>query len=151
MTPNADDLAKNLAALTERFAGLAAKLIQAAQELQTSGTLPAEALLEELAAARGAFIDLRSSVLDAARARALTAPPQAEVGSLKALEPVLQAVAAAGATQVQVQRTTLVEARRRVLAVLDRVMTINHVDDPNFRSEERRVGKECRSRWAPYR
>src|SRR5206468_212148 len=62
----------------------------------------------------------------------LTAPPQAEVGSLKALEPVLQAVAAAGATQVQVQRTTLVEARRRVLAVLDRVMTINHVDDPNF-------------------
>src|SRR5213593_3964350 len=132
MTPNADDLAKNLAALTERFAGLAAKLIQAAQELQTSGTLPAEALLEELAAARGAFIDLRSSVLDAARARALTAPPQAEVGSLKALEPVLQAVAAAGATQVQVQRTTLVEARRRVLAVLDRVMTINHVDDPNF-------------------
>ncbi len=132
MTPNADDLAKNLAALTERFAGLAAKLIQAAQELQTSGTLPAESLLEELAAARGAFIDLRSSVLDAARTRALTAPPQAEVGSLKALEPVLRAVAAAGATQVQVQRTTLVEARRRVLAVLDRVMTINHVDDPNF-------------------
>src|SRR5216110_2957709 len=54
MTPNADDLAKNLAALTERFAGLAAKLIKAAQELQTSGTLPAEALLEELAAARDA-------------------------------------------------------------------------------------------------
>jgi len=132
MTPNADDLAKNLAALTERFAGLAAKLIQAAQELQTSGTLPAESLLEELAAARGAFIDLRSSVLDAARTRALTAPPQAEVGSLKTLEPVLRAVAAAGATQVQVPRTTLVEARRRVLAVLDRVMTINHVDDPNF-------------------
>src|SRR5260370_17592833 len=22
--------------------------------------------------------------------------------------------------------------------------------DPNFRSEERRVGKECRSRWSPY-
>jgi hypothetical protein len=132
MTPNADDLAKNLAALTERFAGLAAKLIQAAQELQTSGTLPSESLLAELAAARDAFVDLRSSVLDAARARALTAPPQAEVGSLKTLEPVLRAVAAAGATQVQVPRTTLVEARRRVLAVLDRVMTINHVDDPNF-------------------
>src|SRR3989441_9883206 len=97
MTPNADDLAKNLAALTERFAGLAAKLIQAAQELKTSGTLPAEALLEELAAARGEFIDLRASVLDAARARALTAPPPAEGGSPKALEPVPQAVAAAGA------------------------------------------------------
>ena len=22
--------------------------------------------------------------------------------------------------------------------------------DPHFRSEERRVGKECRSRWSPY-
>src|SRR5256712_13071124 len=132
MTPNADDLAKNLAALTERFAGLAAKLIQAAQELKTSGTLPAEALLEELAAARGEFIDLRASVLDAARARALTAPPQAEVGSLKALEPVLQAVAAAGADPGPGQRPTLVEGGARGPARLDRVMTINHVDDPNF-------------------
>src|SRR3989454_12818205 len=120
MTPNADDLAKHLAALTERFTGLATKLVQAAQELQRSGTLPAESLLEELAAARGEFIDLRSSVLDAARTLALTAPPQAEAGSLKALEPVLRAVAAAGATQVQVQRTTLGEARRRGRAVLDR-------------------------------
>src|SRR5207244_5266996 len=127
MTPNADDRAKNLAALSERVAGLAAKLIQAAQELKTSGTLPAEALLEELAAARGEFIDLRSSVLDAARARALTAPPQAEVGSLKALEPVLQAVAAAGATQVPVPRTTLVEARRRGPAARARGMTSNQV------------------------
>ena len=23
-------------------------------------------------------------------------------------------------------------------------------EDPHFRSEERRVGKECRSRWSPY-
>ena len=130
MTPNADDLGKHLAALTERFAGLATKLVQAAQELQRSGTLPAESLLEELAAARGEFIDLRASVLEAARALSVTAPPQAGVGSLKALEPVLRAVAAAVATQAQ--RTTLIEARRRVLAVLDRIMTINHVDDPNF-------------------
>src|SRR3989442_14402088 len=104
MTPNADDLAKNLAALTERFAGLAAKLIQAAQELKTSGTLPAEALLEELAAARGEFIDLPASVLDAAPAPPLTAPPQAEVGSPKALEPAPQAVAAAGPPQGQGRR-----------------------------------------------
>ena len=25
-----------------------------------------------------------------------------------------------------------------------------YVDHPSFRSEERRVGKECRSRWSPY-
>ena len=26
----------------------------------------------------------------------------------------------------------------------------NHVAAPEMRSEERRVGKECRSRWSPY-
>ena len=26
----------------------------------------------------------------------------------------------------------------------------NNADDRNARSEERRVGKECRSRWSPY-
>src|SRR2546430_15693958 len=25
-----------------------------------------------------------------------------------------------------------------------------HLETPNLRSEERRVGKECRSRWSPY-
>ena len=25
-----------------------------------------------------------------------------------------------------------------------------HIRDKEFRSEERRVGKECRSRWSPY-
>ena len=28
--------------------------------------------------------------------------------------------------------------------------TINKIKDKNKRSEERRVGKECRSRWSPY-
>ena len=27
---------------------------------------------------------------------------------------------------------------------------INHDSEPLMRSEERRVGKECRSRWSPY-
>src|SRR3989442_11071561 len=104
MTSKADDLVKHLAALTQRFAGLATKLAQAAQELQGSGTLPAESLIEELAAARGEFVDLRSSVLDAARTLAIAAPPQAEVGSLNALERVLRAVAEAVTSEAK--RTT---------------------------------------------
>src|SRR2546426_3642061 len=108
MTPTADDLVKNLAALSRRFAGLAAKLAQAARELEGAGTLPPDSLLEEFAAARGEFIDLRSSVLDAARTLGVTAPAPAAIDGLKALEPVVR------------------------------------------RSEERRVGKECRSRWSPY-
>ena len=130
MTPTADDLVKNLAALSRRFAGLAAKLAQAARELETGGVLPPESLIEELAAARDEFIDLRSSVLDAARTLAVTAPAQTAIDGLKALEAVVRALAEA--TAHESRRTTLADARRRVLAVLDRIMTINHVDDPNF-------------------
>src|SRR2546429_5213788 len=93
MTPTADDLVKNLAALSRRFAGLAAKLAQAARELEGAGTLPPDSLLEEFAAARGEFIDLRSSVLDAARTLGVTAPAPAAIDGLKALEPVVRALA----------------------------------------------------------
>src|SRR5437016_8298766 len=130
MTPTADDLVKNLAALSRRFAGLAAKLAQAARELEGAGTLPPDSLLEEFAAARGEFIDLPSSVLDAARTLGVTAPAPTAIDGLKALEPVVRALAEATANEPR--RATLAEARRRVLVVLDRIMTINHVDDPNF-------------------
>src|SRR5437016_3080743 len=130
MTPTADDLVKNLAALSRRFAGLAAKLAQAARELEGAGTLPPDSLLEEFAAARGEFIDLRSSVLDAARTLGVTAPAPTAIDGLKALEPVVRALAEATANEPR--RATLAEARRHVLVVLDRIMTINHVDDPNF-------------------
>src|SRR5947209_7382908 len=130
MTPTADDLVKNLAALSRRFAGLAAKLAQAAGELEGAGTLPPDSLREEFAAARGEFNDLRSSVLDAARTLGVTAPAPAAIDGLKALEPVVRALAEA--TVNEPRRATLAEARRRVLVVLDRIMTINHVDDPNF-------------------
>ena len=40
------------------------------------------------------------------------------------------------------------------LIILDKVLYIHHIDynkeNINSRSEERRVGKECRSRWSPY-
>src|SRR2546422_491931 len=130
MTPTADDLVKNLAALSRRFAGLAAKPPQAARGLGGPGPLPPDSLLEEFAAARGEFIDLRSSVLDAARTLGVTAPAPAAIDGLKALEPVVRALAEA--TVNEPRRATLAEARRRVLVVLDRIMTINHVDDPNF-------------------
>src|SRR5207247_631876 len=116
--------------LSRRCAGRAAKRAQAARELETGGVLPPESLIEELAAARDEFIDLRSSVLDAARTLAVTAPAQTAIDGLKALEAVVRALAEA--TAHESRRTTLADARRRVLAVLDRIMTINHVDDPNF-------------------
>src|SRR5256885_7764219 len=38
---------------------------------------------------------------------------------------------------------------RYILALLKRLQNAG-VDPPEERSEERRVGKECRSRWSPY-
>ena len=32
----------------------------------------------------------------------------------------------------------------------ERFVPLPNGDSKNFRSEERRVGKECRSRWSPY-
>ena len=34
--------------------------------------------------------------------------------------------------------------------ILDKYLETFHITDSEFRSEERRVGKECRSRWSPY-
>ena len=39
---------------------------------------------------------------------------------------------------------------RRDLNELDRMGKVNKVHGGATRSEERRVGKECRSRWSPY-
>ena len=36
------------------------------------------------------------------------------------------------------------------LALFAPVQQAHHLHDDHFRSEERRVGKECRSRWSPY-
>ena len=43
----------------------------------------------------------------------------------------------------------LIEKGTRVVAV-DITFHGNRLPDSNLRSEERRVGKECRSRWSPY-
>lgn len=130
MTLSASEFAKHFATLTERFTALATKLAQAARELQVSGTLPAESLFEELAAARGEFVDLRSTVLEAASSLSVAAPSMVEVNNLKVLEPVVRAVAEAIAAEER--RVATAEARKRALAVLDRVLAISHADDPGF-------------------
>ena len=42
----------------------------------------------------------------------------------------------------------------RVVYIIAKIATvlyiIYHHDSADYRSEERRVGKECRSRWSPY-
>src|ERR1035438_2591440 len=38
----------------------------------------------------------------------------------------------------------------KLLGLWPQIMGRVHIIDVNIRSEERRVGKECRSRWSPY-
>jgi len=90
MAPNAEDLAKRLAALSERFTALATTLGQAAQQLQ-AGTVPSEAVVDEIGKIRTDFVDVRHRVLEAARSLSIAVPAIAEVDSLRALEPMLEA------------------------------------------------------------
>src|SRR5213594_1304456 len=130
MALNADELSKGFVALSERFSRLAETLAHTAGQLQGSGTLPAESLLDEIAKVRTDFVDVRQRVLEAARSLAINAPGMSEIDSLKALGPVLETVVQALA--VQEKRAALAEARTRVMAVLDRILTVSHVDGPNF-------------------
>src|SRR2546426_5691158 len=130
MALNADELGKSFVALSERFSGLAETLAQTAGQLQGAGTLPAESLLDEIAKVRTDFVDVRQRVLEAARSLSINARGMSEIDSLKALGPVLETVVQALAAQEK--RAALAEARTRVMAVLDRVLTVSHVDGPNF-------------------
>ena len=130
MAATTDDFTKRLVTLTDRFAGLAVRLADAARELEVAGRPPADALLDEVAAARAEFADLRARVLDAARAASVPVPSIAEVEGLRALEPLLRAVREAIAAEEK--RREVAEVRRRALEILDRVLGISHQDDPNF-------------------
>ena len=130
MAPNAEDLAKRLAALSERLTTLTTTLTQAAQQLHGVGTIPSEAVVDEISKVRADFLDVRHRVLEAARSLSITAPATAEIDSLRTLEPLLDAIVQAIAAEEK--RAALAEARSRVMAVLDRILTISHSDGPNF-------------------
>src|SRR5690606_34273168 len=52
-------------------------------------------------------------------------------------------------SKIMLEHSKLVQEIRRGTDWGVTVPTIN-IDFPKLRSEERRVGKECRSRWSPY-
>src|SRR3989475_6698118 len=130
MPLNADDLRKRLTALNERFSALAESLAQTARQLQISGSLPPESLLDEITKVRADFGDVRHRVLDAARALALNSPAMSEIDSINALEPVLESVVQA--VVAEEKRNAATEARKRVMAVLDPGLAIAHADGPDF-------------------
>ena len=70
------------------------------------------------------------------------------------VEQVRQACTVCGAREFRVARTPeerdlLWKGRKNAFGAVGRVSPTYYVQD-GVRSEERRVGKECRSRWSPY-
>jgi hypothetical protein len=128
MEANVDDIARELAALTQRFVDLGARLAEAARALEDAGAPPANGLLEALAGARGQFLELCSQTLNAADAAGV--PRAAEPQSLHDLEPVLAAIDEA--LRARARRDALERTQQAAAAVLDRVLSIIHGDDPAF-------------------
>src|SRR5256885_6751814 len=63
--------------------------------------------------------------------------------------------------RLAISEAQLTDTQQRILPLLDGSRDVNHVIEDSglgefeigkalYRSEERRVGKECRSRWSPY-
>src|SRR5262249_32680914 len=129
MAPNAEDLAKRLAALSERFTTLAQALAQATQQAQ-AGTMPSEDVVDEITKIRTDFVEVRHRIVEAARGLSITVPAIAEIDGVGVLGPMLEAVVQALATQEK--KAALSEARTRVMSVLDRVLMVTHSDGPNF-------------------
>jgi hypothetical protein len=128
MDTKLDDFARDLAALTQRFLDLGARLGDAARGLAEAGEPPSAALVEALGEGRTQFIQLRTDVLAAAGDAQLASVVDPE--SLHDLEPILEAVGEA--LRARARRAALEQAKGQVLGTIDRVLEIVHRDDPAF-------------------
>jgi hypothetical protein len=128
MNVNVENLDRQLAGLTGRFADLGAKLSDAARELQDGGAPPAGSLVEQLAELRAQSAQLRGEVVAAAQALGIS--PPADLEAVNTLEPVLRAIAAA--LEAQRRRAALEQARKAVIEVLDIVLGVRHLDEEQF-------------------
>lgn len=116
------------ATLTEKFHHLAAQLSAAAVALRDPGTLPTESVLDELAAARTDFVDLRAHSLALAHALAISpVPPQEALVSLADVKSLLWTV-----KQAEEQKARLEARQRQALQALERVLAIVHRDQIVF-------------------
>jgi hypothetical protein len=128
MNVNLENLDRQLAGLTGRFADLGAKLSEAARELQDGGAPPSDSLVGELGELRAQSVQLCGDVVAAAEAVGVAAPADRE--SVNSLAPVLRAIA--GALEAQRRHAALEQARKAVIEVLDIVLGVRHLDEEQF-------------------
>ena len=128
MNVNVEQLDRQLAGLTGRFADLGAKLSEAARELQDGGAPPAESLVAQLSQLRGESLQLCGDVAAAAQAVGIATPPS--VDTVNSLEPLLRAIAAA--LEGKRRHAALEQARKGVIEILDVVLGVRHLDEEQF-------------------
>jgi hypothetical protein len=128
MNVNVEQLDRQLAGLTGRFADLGAKLSEAARELQDGGAPPAESLVQQLSQLRTESLQLCGEVAAAAQAVGVATPPS--VDTVNSLEPLLRAIAAA--LDSRRRQAALEQARKGVIEVLDVVLGVRHLDEEQF-------------------
>ncbi len=122
------DLLQDFSLVTKSFEQLGQRLSEVAEQVRTAGMLPSESLIEEIAASRRNFTDLRARAIELVGL--LSEPPKAapeEIGSMKELEALLQLAAEAQRKRVQQEK-----ARTRALTILDRLLSLVHRDHPDF-------------------
>src|SRR5256885_5938439 len=88
--------------------------------------------------------ELQSPVTLTARHRLRRAPPRRQI------ERLLGAAVGAGAARIDYQVDRAEPLEELPGAIGEERRNEDEVRDRDERSEERRVGKECRSRWSPY-
>lgn len=126
-TPHTD-LLQDFSLVTKSFEQLGQRLSEVAEQVRTTGTLPSESLIEEIATSRRNFTELRAKAIELAGLMSETSNPAAEeIGSMKELEALLQVAA-----EVQRKRAQQEKARMRALTVLDRLLSLVHRDLPDF-------------------
>ena len=59
-------------------------------------------------------------------------------------------VAALSAKNIALENKTSSEIATEAVSATEMILDTENTETSNVRSEERRVGKECRSRWSPY-
>jgi hypothetical protein len=127
MSMSSNDLSQELVVLHDVFSDLSARLMDAARQVQTPGTPPSEALLDELSSCRRDFANLRDRTRTLGQSLRVVCPPVDNLVSLEDLTSLLDDIA-----EAEIRQAKNEETRRRSLSVLDRLLVLQHVSDTDF-------------------
>jgi hypothetical protein len=127
MSMSSNDLAHELAVLSDVFSDLGTRLMEAARQFQGPGTPPSEALVEELTSCRHEFANVRDRTRALGQSLHVDCPPVEGLPGLENLKALLDQIA-----EAEIQQAKNEELRRRSLSVLGRVLALTHVSDSDF-------------------